>query len=251
MAMNSVSMAVGEHGALHAPRTTLRGERRFWSGMAISMALVAFAGFAPSYYLRSHFHLGPTLTPLLRLHGAVMTAWLVLLVTQTTFIAARQVTWHRRLGVLGAVLAAALIVLAAHTAIARAHDGLLGPGTVPPLQFLAIPLMSILVLPVLIGAAIYFRKRSDYHKRLIILANVEFVTPAIARLMILAGPGPAAGFLLADLFLVAIVVRDLVTLRRVHPATLWGGLFLFISQPVRFLMSGTAPWLSFAAWLAG
>jgi hypothetical protein len=219
--------------------------------MAIAMALVAFAGFAPSYYLKPHFTFGPTLTPLLRLHGAVMTAWLVLLVTQTTFIAARRVVWHRRLGIVGTALAAALVVLAAHTAIERARDGLLGEGMVPPLQFLAIPLTSILVLPVLIGAAIYFRKRSDYHKRLIILANVEFVTPAVARLMILAGLGPPVGFALCDLFVLAIVGRDLVTLRRVHPATLWGGLFLVVCQLVRFPMSGTHAWLAFARWLTG
>jgi hypothetical protein len=53
------------------------------------------------------------------------------------------------------------------------------------------------------------------------------------------------------LFLLAIVVRDLVTLRRVHPATLWGGLFLFLCQPIRFLMSGTHAWLAAAKWLTG
>jgi hypothetical protein len=219
--------------------------------MAVGMALVAFAGFAPSYYLKSHFTFGPTLTPLLRLHGALMTAWLALLVTQTTLIAARRISWHRRLGIVGAALAAALILLAAYTAILRARQGLLGEGMVPPLQFLAIPLMSILVLPVLIGAAIYFRNRSDYHKRLIMLANVEFVTPAAARLMIMAGLGPPVGFALCDLFLLAIVTRDLVTLRRVHPATLWGGIFLVACQPTRFLISGTHAWLSLAGWLTG
>jgi hypothetical protein len=121
----------------------------------------------------------------------------------------------------------------------------------PPLQFLAIPLMSILVLPVLIGAAIYFRKRSDFHKRLIILATVEFISPAAARLAILAGATPLPGLMLNDLFILVIAARDLVTLRRVHPATLWGGLLIFISQPVRFLVSGTHAWLSFAAWLTG
>ena len=242
-------MPVDQPGTLRASLTTARGERLFWSGMAITMALVAFAGFAPSYYLKSHFSFGPSLTPLLRVHGAVMTAWLVLLVTQTTLIAARRVTWHRRLGIVGVALAAALIVLAAHTAIQRAKDGLLGEGMVPPLQFLAIPLMGVLVLSVLVGSAIYFRKRSDYHKRLIMLANVAFVTPAAARLMILAGLGPPAGFALCDLFLLAIAARDLLTLRRLHPATLWGGVFLLACQPAAFMLSGSHAWFAMAQWL--
>lgn len=248
--MNTISVAVGKGSAFRTPSLTQRGERRFWGGLAIAFALVAFAGFAPSYYLKSHFGAGPQLTSLLRLHGAVMTAWLLLVVAQTAFIAARRVSWHRRLGVVGVILATLLVVLFARVAILRAHEGVLGPGFVPPLQFLAIPLMSVLVVPGLIAAAIYYRKRSDYHKRLIMLANIEIVTPAAARLAILAGFFPPAGFALMDAFLVAIVVRDLITLRRVHPATLWGGLFLLLSQPLRFLISATPAWMAFAKWLA-
>lgn len=248
--MNTAAVAVGKRGAT-SPAVTQRGERRFWSCMAIAMALVAFAGFAPSYYLKARFGMGPELTPLLRLHGAIMTAWMLLLVTQTTFIAARRVTWHRRLGVVGVVLAALLVVLFTVVSVTRARAGTLGPGFVPPLQFLAIPLMSVIVVPVLIAAAVYFRKRSDFHKRLIMLANIEIVTPAAARLTIMAGLGPLPGFGIMDVFLVAIVIRDLITLRRVHPATLWGGMFLFILQPVRFAISGTPAWLSFARWLTG
>ena len=42
---------------------------------------------------------------------------------------------------------------------------------------------------------------------------------------------------------------DLATLRRVHPATLWGGLAIVISQPLRLAISGTGLWLGFARWL--
>jgi hypothetical protein len=217
--------------------------------MAIAMALVVFAGFAPSYYLKSRFGVGPQLTPLLHLHGAVMTAWLALLILQTNFIAAGRVIWHRRLGVAGVVFATLFVALLAYVSITRARAGVLGPGFVPPLQFLAIPMMSVLVVPVLIGAAVYFRKRADYHKRLIMLANVEIILPATARLLLLAGLPPPVGFAVGDLFLVAIALRDFATLRRLHPVTVWGGLFLLISQVARFAIMGTPAWLSFAKWL--
>jgi hypothetical protein len=35
----------------------------------------------------------------------------------------------------------------------------------------------------------------------------------------------------------------------VHPATLWGGLFFIISQPLRLVIGGTPVWLTFAEWL--
>jgi hypothetical protein len=41
----------------------------------------------------------------------------------------------------------------------------------------------------------------------------------------------------------------LVTRRRLHPVTLWGGLALVVSQPLRLVVSGTGAWLAFARWL--
>ena len=247
--MNTASVAVDKR-ALGSPVVTQRGERRFWGGMAIVMALIAFAGFAPSYYLKSRYNLGPQLTPLLQLHGAVMTSWMALLIAQTAFIAARRVTWHRRLGIAGVVLAALLVIVFTKVSILRAHQGVLGPGFVPPLQFLAIPLASVILVPVLVGAAVYYRKRSDYHKRLIMLANVEIVTPAAARLFGLLGTSPLVGFLFMDLFVVAIAIRDLVTRRKLHPATVWGGALVVVSFPLRLAISGTPAWMTFAKWLA-
>lgn len=61
--------------------------------------------------------------------------------------------------------------------------------------------------------------------------------------------GPAGFFGVGDLFVVAIVVYDLVTTRRIHGATLWGGLALVLSQPLRLLIGGSSPWLAFAGWL--
>ncbi len=46
-----------------------------------------------------------------------------------------------------------------------------------------------------------------------------------------------------------MVGYDLLTLRKVHPATLWGGLALVVSQPLRLMISGTPAWLAFAGWL--
>ena len=50
--MNTISVDVAKGGAFRTPSLTQRGERRFWGGMALALALVAFAGFAPSYYLK-------------------------------------------------------------------------------------------------------------------------------------------------------------------------------------------------------
>ena len=227
-----------------------RSERYFWSGLAIAMAVVTFAGFAPSYYLKAHFAAGPLLTPLLHLHGLFMSSWIAILVTQTSLVAAGRVDWHRRVGVGGAILAAVLTVLGVVVAIVRAREvGFGGPGAPPPLVFLAVPIIGMIVFPLLVGAAILNRRRSDFHKRLIMLATVEIITAAIARLPGMNTLGPLGFFGAADLFVVAIAIRDVATLGRLHPATVWGGLFLILSQPFRLIVSGTPAWLMIAKWL--
>ena len=43
----------------------------------------------------------------------------------------------------------------------------------------------------------------------------------------------------------------MVTRRRVHPATIWGGLLIVVSPPLRLTISGTPAWTAFAGWLTG
>src|SRR5512134_2263910 len=99
-------------------------DRVFYSSIAVLMALTVFLGFARTYYLRSYFGApvsvtgAVTLTPLAQLHAAVFTAWVLLFVVQTALVATRRVAVHRRLGIAGAVLAAAMVVIGTTTAIA-------------------------------------------------------------------------------------------------------------------------------------
>jgi hypothetical protein len=119
-------------------------------------------------------------------------------------------------------------------------------GASPPaaLQFLIIPLGDMLIFAVLIGTALYFRRKFDVHKRLMLLAAVNILVPAIARipLKFIETGGPLAFFGLADVCLLACVAFDTIKHRRLHPAFLWGGLFIILSQPLRLMFAGTELW---------
>ena len=207
-----------------------------------------FAGFAPSYYLRFYFTNTP-LAGLLHLHGVIFTAWVLLFLVQSTLIAGGRTGLHRRLGVAGAVLAALLVAVGTTTAIAGAANGA-GPPGVPPLAFLAVPFFDMVVFTGLVTTGLWYRRRANIHKRLLTLGTIALLGAPIARLPFGA---PVVGilgvFALADLFIVACIVYDLTSLRRVHPATIWGGLAIVLSQPLRLAISGSALWLGFAAWL--
>jgi hypothetical protein len=229
--------------------TRRRRERWFFIGMTIAIVTTVFAGFAPTYYLRPYFTATP-LMPLLHLHGLVFTSWLILLVVQTTLIAAHRTDIHRRLGIAGGVIAALMVLVGVSTAVIRASQGATTPGGPSPLTFLVVPLGDILVFSILIGAGFYFRRRPDVHKRLMLLATISILAAAIARLPFgILQAGPPAFFGLTDVFIVACIVFDLITLKRVHRATALAGLLIIASQPLRLIIGGTPAWLTFATWL--
>jgi hypothetical protein len=235
---------------VHPGLAVVRGRRRFYVGIALAIAITVFAGFAPTYYLRTYYHSTP-LGGLRHLHGVVFTAWVLLFLTQATLVSGGRVALHRRLGVVGAVLATLMVMIGTTTAIVQTSEGR-SPLGVPPLSFLAVPFFDMVVFTGLVAAGLWHRRRADIHKRLLTLATISLLAAPIARLPFGARMVGLPGvFALADLFIVACIVYDLATLRRVHPATLWGGLAIVISQPLRLAISGTGVWLGFASWVTG
>jgi hypothetical protein len=233
-----------------SPTLAARRERVFFGGMTIAMLATVIAGFGPTYYFSSVSSSTVALTPSLQLHGAAFTTWMLLLAVQTTLVAAGRTDVHLRLGVAGAVLGALMMVLGAYVAITRVRAGLMvPPAGLPVGVLLAVALATIVVFPTLFGSALILRRRTDFHKRLVLIATCELVTAAIARLPVIVTLGPPAFFGVTDLFLVGLVVYDLRTRGRIHPATLWGGLFLIASQPLRLAIGFSGPWQTMVSWL--
>ncbi len=232
-----------------AALATRRRTRRFYVGMAIAITITVFAGFSRSYFLKSWYGT-PELSRLVHVHGLVFTGWILFFLSQTVLVATGRTYLHRRMGVAGAVLAALVVIVGTAVAITRVKTGASPIPGVPPLGFLAIPLFDMVVFAILVGAAIYFRHRLEAHKRLMTLSMISLLAAPIARMNFLPlPPGPPTFFGLADLFIVALLVFDLATRGKIHPATIWGGLLIVASQPLRLMISGTQPWLAFASWL--
>jgi hypothetical protein len=220
--------------------------------MAVLAAAIVFAGFAPSYYLKGWYGTPPLPSPLVHLHGMLFTSWIVLLLTQVTLVAARRTDLHRRLGVAGGLLAVVMVVVGVLTAIGEARRLSAAPGSLA-LVFLVTPLGDMLVFSILVAAAFRFRRQGEAHKRLMLVATIDLLTAAIARLPFdfIRANAPLAFFGLTDLVLGVCVLYDLAARRRVHPAYVWGGLLLVASQPLRLALGGTRAWLAFARWLTG
>jgi hypothetical protein len=232
-------------------RDAARHDRRFYTGMAVALALTVFAGFSSTYYLRL-LGGGPTatlsggpFTPLVHLHGALFTAWVVLFIVQTALVAQRRVATHRRLGIGGAALAAAMVATGTAVAISTAARGS-APAGVDPLAFLVIPLFDMVLFAAFVTAALVLRRDKEAHKRLMLLAYVSIVVAAVARLPGVLEMGPPAFFGITFLFVVIAAIYDFATRRRVHRAYVWGGALILVSVPARLALSGTGAWRAFA-----
>jgi hypothetical protein len=237
--------------AVFEPRES-RLERYFFPGMALLILGTVFLGFARSYYLAGVFR-APLPNWLIHVHGAAFSSWILLLIAQTSLVAANRVDVHRKVGLVGFGLACLMVILgtlAATDSLRRA----LGPGGpaagTDPKAFYIIPLTDMLIFGTLVFFAFRARFHPPAHKRLMLIATIALMDAAITRWPI--------GFirhnpfwvtvLFTYGFLVLLLAFDLWTTRKVHRVTIWASLFLIAVQQVRVPIGGTSGWHAFASW---
>jgi hypothetical protein len=180
--------------------------------VAMSAAILAIVliGFAPTLYLRVLFDVPPT-PVYVYVHGALLTAWFVLVVVQTALIRGGGVTRHRRLGAAGVAVGVAVVVASTvvtlrfvnrilHAPAAQDVNlsAMMGFGADPPLLGLAATalwgnLTSLVTFAVLLACAVLMRRRADVHKRFMMLASLSILPPAIARISRWPGLGGDLG----------------------------------------------------------
>ena len=229
----------------------------FYTWVAAGTFLIIFAGFARTFFLKILFGTR-TLPLLLHLHGLIFTLWLVLFFTQTLLVAQHRVDLHRRLGIVGAVvapLAACVAIVVAFHAARRLY--LANPASLTVLNFrpLALDFGSSLTFALFVAAALYFRRRGDVHKRLMVLASCGLLLPGMGRLLeqiplhLLHAGGlwEMVGF--TQIIPALCILYDTAKHRRLHPGFAWGGLALLSSLPTFMLIGSTDLWLNFTRWL--
>jgi hypothetical protein len=192
--------------------------RYFHLSLMVFIAALVLYGF--SHTADADIFHPPERQPLiLYIHAAVFTTWLFLLVFQTTLVTVRNVRLHRRLGWAGLGLGILMILVGLATIRVMGHVQVerLGPDAA---MFVYRPIEDISYFAAAFGLAILWRKRPDRHRRLIVLAACAVTPPAISRIPMIHSLGMV--YLLADLLVLAAILHDLVTIRRVHAVYRWG-----------------------------
>jgi hypothetical protein len=259
--MSSETVAAESNLSRHAVAPRTRMANRYFQVMSLVLLAFVLIGFSRTFFLRSLFQVSP-IPWYVYLHGSVMAVWFVLLVVQTSLVARHRTDLHRRFGILGAVLAAAVVIVGLTVTLQiPAHFKAGGPpyaGLRLPMPFWIQTMWdnigTMTLFPVFVATALCMRRRSDVHKRLMLLASMAMITPAAGRIRGFpevwgfAFSAPISALLLhilpiavAMLLPLTLVGHDFLTARRLHRATAWGILgIIVVDAGMTVVMPATA-----------
>jgi len=208
----------------------------FFVTMAALFIVIALAGFVPSY---QSLHAG-TLTVhwFVHIHGALMSSWLLIFLTQAILAARGFLKFHRQLGQLSVVLG--VFVLASMCIVTfRALIGYPPRTNELSWDLLLLQLSAILLFGLFFVWGIRARKKAATHKRLLLLATLILIQagigriqwlpwPVIAKPSLSGIPNPCLIFLYVDLLLIPLFIYDLLTLKRIYKTTLVGSVCMIV-----------------------
>jgi hypothetical protein len=168
---------------------------------------------------------------------------------QVSFVARRRMNLHKQLGVASVIVAVAMVVLGTLATLNGFRRGAALNGVDPRAWWLGVTFPGVPMFAGLVAAGYWFRRRPSVHKRLMLMATLNMMQPAVARVT-LRHFGPAVtlpiGLAVTILLLALVAVFDLRTTRRVHPATIAGSVVTLLVPLAAPRLAATSPALAFA-----
>lgn len=164
---------------------TLQAERFFYVIVGSVMLLATGVGFRQFIAHGKGFagDITRQIVPLVVVHGLAMFSWVVLFLAQSVLVWKGNRRLHMRLGVAGAVLAGAMVVLGSTTAILSVRNNpdsyqFLGG----PRFFLATMLGEMLCFGTLVAIAVIYRRRAEIHRPMMLLASLMIISGSLGRI---------------------------------------------------------------------
>lgn len=235
------------------PRLHPWSDDLFFSGMAGVALIAVLVGFARTYFLAGLFR-APLPNLLVHIHGAVFTLWIMLFITQISLVTAGRVCVHRRVGLLGFVLAIVMIVLGTVTASDSLARHVVQPrtDTVEEVRaFYAVPLGAMLMFSTFVYFGYRNRFQPTVHKRLMWFATMSLLDAGFDRWPVFDPYSlPVVNLICYTPLLLLLIGYDWWSTGNVQRVTIWSTIFMTAVQQIRHPLGHTAAWQSFAAWVA-
>jgi hypothetical protein len=222
-------------------------ERLFYTAYLVSLTIVIFVGFAPSFYLRGvvepYWPLRP-LGPWALVHAIVTSVWVLLFPLQALLIAIGRRSLHQRIGNWSFLLGGVMAVLAYATVARFSHEAIVLSRTV----------MDLFLLPILLAVAWQLRWDAQTHKRLMVAILCLLAVSAVERMPFWDDVFLLGGKVvrLSPLpLLLPLWAWDLTTNRKLHRGTIIGSVSLAIATIPRLIGPPLHVWSKWVTVLPG
>jgi len=215
---------------------------RFFPIMTLVVIAFIVIGFGSAIVARGNGYVPP---PALLMHGTVTLAWFALTLVQALLIRRANFALHKTLGWASIALALLIVVLGYTTtahAILNPQWSIAGFDSVGSAIF---PFFDIVTFLILYTLGILQRKKREAHKRLMVLAGVMMMDPAVARTAILLLGAPPLALLIEFAILLAFPIYDWRTRGRPHWASIFGLALFAACFALRLGLGGTEAWAGF------
>jgi hypothetical protein len=190
--------------------------RYFYFCMSLLIAVVVVYGFSHTIG-ENLLHASPIPPFILTIHAIVFPGWVLFFILQTALVRTHNVPLHRTLGWFGLAFAIGIVVLGYVTASGMDRFFLRQHRMKSP-AFLIIQLMDLVSFTITFSLAIYWRRRPEFHRRLMLIASCALTDAAFARFPVVPlGFAPAG----VDALILIGIVRDLIVDRRIHKVYLY------------------------------
>jgi hypothetical protein len=200
----------------------------FYFFMSLLIAATVVYGFS---HTADHnlIHRSPLPPFVLYIHAVVFPGWIVFFIVQSALIRSHNVRLHRRLGWFGVGLAVAVVVLGVLTSTSMARFSIQQKDPFNSAAFLIVQVMDLSCFAVPFALAIYWRKKPEFHRRLVLIASCALADAAFGRFPVLPLVFSPAG---VDALVCLGVIRDPIVERRVHKVYLYALPILIVWQIV-------------------
>ena len=228
-------------------------QRRFYLLLGATGLVAIAIGFSTTYVIpmaERRLHV----PPIVHLHGLAALMWVLLLVVQASLVRSAQTGLHMIMGRGALPLAIFIWFSGIFTGIWAARRDIPSQGLTASASLLG-TVTGLSIFLTLAIAAVWQRRRPDWHKRLIGLATIALLWPAFFRwrhlMPMVPRPEIVFALLLADAPILVAALRDKVRYGRIHPVWLYGGPALFIEQATETFLfeSGSLAWRQLGRWL--
>jgi hypothetical protein len=193
--------------------------------MSLLIAVVAVYGFSHTIG-HNLLHASPIPPFVLTIHAIVFPGWVLFFILQSALVRTRNVPLHRTLGWFGLAFGIGLVVLGYITATGMDRFFLQQHRMKTP-AFLIIQLMDLCCFAIPFALAIYWRRRPEFHRRLMLIATCGLTDAAFGRfpwLTLAFSPGGV------DALIFLGILRDLIVDRRIHKVYLYAFPLLLLFQ---------------------